>query len=55
MKVRLRQNPEYPTAWWVETRRWYQLRWRRVGAFDGYEQALKVARAIKHPNMEEVK
>ena len=55
MTVRLRQNPEYPDTWWVETRHWYQWRWSCAGAFNGYEKALRVACAIKHPNVEEVK
>lgn len=55
MKVRIRQSPVCPDNWQVETRRWYQLRWHYAGTYHGYEGAWKVARAIKHPNVEEVK
>lgn len=55
MKVRIRQNPERPEHWWVETRRWYHLCWQYVGAYHGYEKAWDVARAIKYPNTKEVK
>ena len=56
MRVRIRLHPK--GYWVVETKRWYEFDWQYENLFSGdndYERAHFYARALKYPQIEEIK
>jgi hypothetical protein len=57
MRVRIRQDAEYPNKWYVESKWWFSLGWMQrtsISALDAKERALAVAVALRNPNVIEV-
>ena len=56
MRVRVRFDPE--NQWIVETKRWYSFYWyyqARLHGDNAYKRACVYARALKYPQIEEIK
>ncbi len=56
MKARVRSDPR--GCWIVETKRWYNFSWMYADSFTGdhaYKRACIYARALKYPQIEEIK
>lgn len=55
MRVRIRLHSN--EAWVVESKRWYQFKWKYENCFlgnDAYERAHFCARLLKNPEIEEI-
>ena len=55
MRIRVVFNPH--KYWYVESKKWYQLRWHWEASFhsdDAYERAHFFARALRKPQIEEI-
>ena len=55
MRIRVVFSPH--KYWYVESKKWYQLRWHWEASFhsdDAYERAHFFARALQHPTFEEI-